>query len=165
MRRNQKPKNSEWTIPKYLTDRYYQMAGRMKIKKLDMGFNSPSHFISWSLNKSTKNIYGLGFLEIYNSYVRSNYNSRLTPSIDRIDNNKGYSPENCQWLTRSENCSKGNSNLIPRKNIGISYIKNSNRWTAYVNVKGFQVVIGTTYQTEELATDARQKFIADNNIK
>lgn len=26
--------------------------------------------------------------------------------IDRIDNDKGYSPNNCQWITRSENSKK-----------------------------------------------------------
>jgi hypothetical protein len=32
------------------------------------------------------------------------YHNDLT--IDRIDNDKGYSPDNCQWLTRAENTRK-----------------------------------------------------------
>jgi hypothetical protein len=32
-------------------------------------------------------------------------------SIDRIDNDRGYSPDNCQWLTVSENASKGGMGL------------------------------------------------------
>lgn len=34
------------------------------------------------------------------------YASDLT--IDRIDNDKSYSPDNCQWLTREENTKKAN---------------------------------------------------------
>lgn len=30
-------------------------------------------------------------------------------SIDRIDTYKGYTPENCQWITKSENTIKGNT--------------------------------------------------------
>lgn len=50
-------------------------------------------FISWSLNNG--------------------YDDNL--SLDRIDNNKSYSPDNCQWVTKSYNSSKGN--------LGVEYIK------------------------------------------
>lgn len=36
--------------------------------------------------------------------VANGYNDDLT--IDRIDNDGNYQPDNCQWLTRSENSSK-----------------------------------------------------------
>lgn len=29
-------------------------------------------------------------------------------SIDRIDRTKGYSPDNCQWITKQEDSAKGN---------------------------------------------------------
>lgn len=36
-------------------------------------------------------------------------------SIDRIDPAKGYCPENCQWITRSENTARANKNHKSRK--------------------------------------------------
>ncbi len=39
---------------------------------------------------------------LFRDWALSNgYADNLT--IDRIDNDKGYSPDNCQWLTRAEN--------------------------------------------------------------
>lgn len=38
-----------------------------------------------------------------------------TLSIDRIDPNKGYCPENCRWLTPSENTARANKNHTTRK--------------------------------------------------
>lgn len=49
-----------------------------------LGDNGVQNFIEWSLSH--------------------NYNDTL--SIDRTDNDKGYSPDNCQWVTRSFNSAK-----------------------------------------------------------
>ena len=37
--------------------------------------------------------------------------SRKEQSIDRIDNNKGYSPDNCRFVTHSENCKNTSRNI------------------------------------------------------
>jgi hypothetical protein len=46
------------------------------------------------------------FKKFYDWAMSHGYKEGL--SIDRIDNDGNYSTENCQWLTRSENASKGN---------------------------------------------------------
>lgn len=48
------------------------------------------------------------FLSLYENWQNSGFCQRLAPSIDRIDNNRGYEFNNMQWLTLGQNAKKGN---------------------------------------------------------
>lgn len=48
------------------------------------------------------------FMKLYRQWQNSGYKQAYSPSIDRIDNNKGYLTGNMQWLTLSQNASKSN---------------------------------------------------------
>lgn len=46
------------------------------------------------------------FMDLYHKWQKSGYKRMLSPSIDRIDNKKGYILGNMQWLTLAENDKK-----------------------------------------------------------
>lgn len=56
-------------------------------------------FYNWILNNEK-------FHALFSRYEVSNYDIRLAPSVDRIDSSIGYTLNNIQILTNSENCAK-----------------------------------------------------------
>ena len=46
--------------------------------------------------------------------TKSNGIRALIPSLDRVDPNGNYSPENCQWITYGENSSKDKRIAVAR---------------------------------------------------
>jgi hypothetical protein len=74
-------------------DSHYQWYGAKGITICDewMGENGLQNFFDWSLSHG--------------------YNENLT--IDRKESTKGYSPDNCQWITRAENTSRAVSKAYP----------------------------------------------------
>lgn len=57
-------------------------------------------FYKFSLNDESFNI-------LFELWGQNGHERRNTPSIDRIDSSRGYSIDNIQWITFSENCSRG----------------------------------------------------------
>lgn len=50
------------------------------------------------------------FIDLFSNYVLSGYERKLCPSPDRVDSSKGYTIENIEWVTLSENSKRGASN-------------------------------------------------------
>lgn len=57
-------------------------------------------FYEWSNNNAT-------FHELFKLWEDSNYERRLTPSVDRIDSSLGYEISNMEWIPFHENCRRG----------------------------------------------------------
>jgi hypothetical protein len=55
-------------------------------------------FMQWAKNHPD-------FLSLYKRYVMHNFDIKLAPSVNRIDSNKGYTLDNMEWITNSQNCS------------------------------------------------------------
>lgn len=78
-------------------------------------------------------------------------------TLDRTDNSKGYSADNCRWATRSQ---QQNNQRTPVTNTsgykGVSLYKANGKWTAYINVKHKKRHLGY-FDTIEGAIAARKK--------
>jgi len=57
-------------------------------------------FYAWANSSSD-------FHRLWEDWVAAGRGRRLTPSVDRVDTDKGYSLDNMRWLTHSENSRQG----------------------------------------------------------
>lgn len=91
-----------------------------------------------------------GFRNFYNWSHANGYYWGL--SIDRIDNTQGYSPQNCQWMSKSRNSSK---------------VKIDNRINLIDDILSTQQTLSTEYRESlerELAVLKKQRFDCNRNL-
>ena len=84
--------------------------------------------------------------------------------LDRIDNDKGYSPENCRWADKTmqsvnQRISKRNTSGF----VGVNWKKDKNIWV--VNIKHHKIskYVGG-FKTKEEAVLARDHYIIKNKL-
>ena len=81
-------------------------------------------------------------------------------SVERIDNNKGYCPENCRWGTKEDQ--SRNRRIFTTNTSGETGVDfTGTKWRARIYLKGKRVQAGY-FNTKAEAIVARQKLMAEN---
>ena len=92
-----------------MTKMMASMKNSSKKRNMSLPEFDKNSFKSWVLAQEV-------FHKLYYEYEQSNYSTRLKPSIDRLDDYKGYSFDNMQIITWGENYDKSRLHMVDGTN-------------------------------------------------
>ena len=105
------------------------------------------------------------FMSFYNWAIPNGYEENKGLSIDRIDNNESYYPENCRWTTqtiqnRNQRIQKNNTSGYK----GVSYNKETGRYRASIKINKKRKYLGQ-FLTAVEGVIAYNNYIIENNLE
>jgi hypothetical protein len=71
---------------------------------------SKEDFYAWATNNPE-------FQALFNVWEASDYDRKLTPSVDRVDSSRGYELDNMEWVTHSENSRRGSKSRHTKETV------------------------------------------------
>ena len=89
----------------------------------------------------------------FSTFINDMGERPLGMTLDRIDNNKGYSKENCRWATVHQQCANKTNNAAI---VGVSFNKTTKTWLAHLMVNRKRV-LWKTFKTHNEALIARKE--------
>lgn len=100
----------EKTVKGFLVRKYRNMESRVtgvQKKKFHLygGLDllPREEFYNWAFDSKE-------FHTLFKEWVESGYDRKLCPTVDRVDSSLGYSLDNMEWVTHSENSRRGATN-------------------------------------------------------
>jgi hypothetical protein len=103
--------------------------------------------------------------EDFKAFVESlpNY-SPTEGTVDRLDNNEGYTKSNLRWASRStQTANQRSSGKGCNRFTGVNWSVTHKRWVARVTFES-KTLFSKVCLTEEEALNARNAFISQNNL-
>lgn len=100
------------------------------------------------------------WIDSFDNFYKDMGDRPLEKSLDRINNDRGYSPQNCKWSTDEEQVyNRRNQHNNTSGYVGISYDKRyGGRWVSRVNEKRKRIFLGS-FKNKEEAIKAREKYV------
>ena len=87
-------------------------------------------------------------------------------SLDRINVDGDYEPNNCRWVTKS--IQARNTRLLMSTNTsgfrGVCWDKRVEKWRAYLSIKGKRIHLGY-FDTPEEGAIAYNNYVIENNLE
>lgn len=103
------------------------------------------------------------FISFYNWAIDNGYKDNLT--IDRINTDSNYEPDNCRWVNMSIQAQNTKHIRATNKSgyRGVSWYKNNNKWKASISVNNKVKHLGY-FENKIDAAKSYNSFVIQNNL-